>query len=88
MPLRIAVHPGPDGGPFRFEQSDLEEAFDAVRDRDDWRAPIQAEIQQSEVLIVCAAITHFTGTVAELTNLADGLVEVRSVGYRAGPCGP
>ncbi len=86
MPLRISVRT--ENGPFKFTQDQLDEAFKAVSDQDDWRGPICADIQATEVLVVAAAITHFTGTVTELTYLADGMVEVRSIGYRAGPCGP
>ena len=71
-----------------YTQDQLSEAFDAVRDQDDWRAPICVEVQGDEVIIVIEAIKHFTGTISDVTQLRDGIVEVRSVGYRMGPCGP
>ena len=54
----------------------------------DWRGPIQAEVQATEVPIVSDAVTFYTGTSIDVTVLRDGLVGVRSVGYRMGPCGP
>ncbi len=72
-------------------RGDLIEAFDIVADKDDWRAPIDAFINPDETDAVFAAILFFTGTTTDVSHdtfLKDGKIRIRSVGYRAGPCGP
>lgn len=68
----------------------LSEAFDLVRDMDDWRKPINKTINVDDSMLplIEEAIIYFTGTVPELTTTLDGLILVLAIGYRNGPCGP
>lgn len=56
-------------------------AFDAVKDRDNWKMPVAAPIQASERDIVAKAITFYTGSVARFSPLPGGRLLVEADGY-------
>ena len=78
---------------FEFSPDELEAAFNAVADPDDWRAPISALIEPDQRLIqmTVTAVAFFTATVPTLSMVetpAGYMVAINAVGYRAGPAGP
>lgn len=68
-------------------RAELTEAFDKVRDRKDWKEPIDAIILAEELGNCLAAIEYFTATVAEYHHFGDGTTRITADGYRAGPAG-
>ena len=68
--------------------------FDKVRNTDDWKAPIEAEVYVPFFEAVHDAVMYFTATELEIVERlppdADGRAyyRVKAVGYRAGPAGP
>lgn len=76
--------------------SQLSAAFDRVKDRDDWRAPIKATLgpdAEGELDLIAYAIEFFTATTALVTKKLDDegnlvSITVEADGYRAGPAGP
>lgn len=85
----------------RPTQEQLEQAFNRVRNQDDWRAPIDytGEFGVQELHLTLDAIEYFTATKAEVMDytVASPYDEVNgtklrcritAVGYRMGPAGP
>ncbi len=74
---------------YAFTRSDLNEALNSILENpDDWKGTIDAIIPDSRLKICTVACNFFTGTNLWKTP-ADipGYWRVRSLGYRAGPCG-
>ena len=74
-----------------FTVGELYEAFEAVRDPDDWRSPIFKVIHKDDLEVSIAAIRFYTATEPEVRWLwtpDDRKWEIKSVGYRNGPAGP
>lgn len=69
----------------RYTQEQLQRAFDAVANPQDWKAPIEAVIESSAWQLTKAAIVHFTATQPTLKANDDGRFVVTAPGYRAGP---
>jgi hypothetical protein len=72
-----------------FTHAQLTEAFDRVRDQNDWKGPIFAEIPATERRVVQKAIYWFTATVpvfAAVPRNAERVI-VTATGYRLGPAG-
>ena len=73
-----------------YTQDQLSQAFDAICDPADWKAPIAAWVSGEGVNLAVAAIQHFTATtpsVAACLNQAPIRYLIESVGYRMGPAG-
>lgn len=88
----IAAAPSAPVKPGKWTQKELEEAFDRVKNPDDWKAPIRATVPSEDLGIACAAILHFTATHARyypagIDRDGEALYHVTSIGYRAGPAG-
>ncbi len=76
---------GPD---YAFTRSALSEALDSIlEDPSDWKGPIDAVIPNNRLRICMVACEFFTGTTLDVYHLDKDWTQVRSVGYRAGPCG-
>ncbi len=73
-------------GGIKYEQEELDAAFDKVKNPTHWKDPIEAVIDEADTAIVTAAIIHFTGTVPEFVFEGSQCYVVAD-GYRAGPCG-
>ena len=79
-----------------YNHAELQTAFDAVKNPDDWRDKVDAWVEMEKVPVTKAAIAYFTSTEAkeeEARTQHRGIekgVEVRltSCGYRMGPAGP
>jgi hypothetical protein len=72
-----------------YTHAELTEAFERVRDQDDWKGPIFAEIPATERRVVQKAIYWFTATVpvfATVPRSPERLI-VTATGYRLGPAG-
>ena len=69
-----------------YTQDQLSDAFDLVAPKTHWKDPINAVVKADAVLVVVAAIRHFTGTDATI-SLYGAHALVTAMGYRAGPCG-
>lgn len=73
-----------------YTQEQLSDAFDAICDPADWKAPVSAWVSGEGVPLAVAAIQHFTATtptVSACLNRAPIRYLVESIGYRAGPAG-
>lgn len=71
-----------------WSQSELQEAFNKVKNPVDWKDRINAVIDESDRAIVHQAVIHFTATRAVFTKArGKGKLRVKAVGYRMGPCG-
>lgn len=68
-----------------------EEAFDRVKNKKDWKAPINIVIPtptDREIADIAEAISHYTSTEAAFEpGPKPGTIRVRAVGYRMGPAG-
>jgi len=73
-------------GGFMFAQ--LDGAFNVIKNKEDWRAPIDVVVHKYAVDIVCASIEYFTATEPKKTlMLESGNYRITSEGYRMGPAG-
>ena len=79
-----------------FTHDQLLSAFLAVRDRGDWKAPIDALVSQDQLAVVLLAIEFFTSTKPRVVRIVPagsgpsvmwGKAQVTAQGYRAGPAG-
>ena len=70
--------------------AELEAAFEGIKDKQDWRAPIDTWIKPVAYPAARSACMFYTGTelVADGYSLDKDLLHVRAAGYRCGPCGP
>jgi len=78
--------------PGKWTQKELEEAFERVSNRADWKAPIAANVLGSQMDVTIAAIVHFTATNPRTAYIGyneacQTIYHVTSIGYRAGPAG-
>lgn len=73
---------------YGFTLEQLDAAFLKVRTEGDWRAPIDAIIDEADRAVVEAAVVYFTATEAMFTSAGEGKLHVMAVGYRMGPAGP
>jgi hypothetical protein len=65
-----------------YTQTELDEAFDLVKDPRNWKLPINAIVpKDTDLRAVSAAVAHFTGGGCETTQQADGTVRVTGAGY-------
>ena len=78
----------------RYTDAKLRQAFEAVADPQDWRAPIDATLSRLHLEkiggwpMVAAAVEHFTATTPKLLVNPVGRVNyISAAGYRAGPAG-
>lgn len=71
-----------------FSKKQLEDAFDFVANRDDWRGPINAVIPAEKQEVTAEAILFYTATTAKFSPYAKDLLRCESIGYRNGPAGP
>ncbi len=71
-----------------YTLNQLEKAFEAVQNPNDWKAPICAAVKGEAVNLVVEAVKYYTATVPTIslnTNSMTYLIE--SEGYRMGPAG-
>lgn len=71
-----------------FTHQQLEDAFQKVQSKTSWKDPIDSVVPEKERKVVGSAVEFYTATQAEFTDLRDGLLRVRAIGYRMGPAGP
>lgn len=72
-------------GGFTVEQ--LSEAFDAVKNEEHWKNPVDAIVAAEMRGVLEKAIPWYTGTEASFEDDAeDGYLRVTALGYYAGPC--
>lgn len=67
-------------------QKQMDRAFKSVRNKDDWKNPINTTIKDpgfDKLRVIEQAITHFTGSLAEVTDLGNGKVRIEADGYYA-----
>jgi hypothetical protein len=72
------------------EKAELEPHFDAVRNTQDWKAPIDSLCRREDKDKVARAIEFFTATEATFSEMhprSEGWVRVEADGYRKGPAG-
>jgi len=76
------------GNPADYSQEELQEAFDIVKDPEDWKNPIVWVGKMDDDTLACvrAAIIHFTATEARVSDMGDGNLQIEAEGYRMGPC--
>jgi hypothetical protein len=73
---------------YGFTHRQLSEAFEQVRDPDDWKAPISVSCSGEAVLVVCEAIRYFTATEPRVSlDVQRMRYLIESEGYRNGPAG-
>ena len=67
-------------------------AFSFVKNREDWKAPIDTTIHEESVEytmdFLCYAVRFMTATEAHISREPGGMLRVRAAGYRNGPAGP
>lgn len=70
---------------------ELNEAFERVTSIDDWRAPIDCVLSESDEKKrrkIVEAIEFYTATKATVTHLSGDKYQFQADGYRQGPAGP
>jgi len=71
-----------------YTKAELRLAFDAVKDPQDWKAPITVVMPGEVVMPVVAAIKFYTATVPTVSlDVTTMRYLVESEGYHAGPAG-
>lgn len=75
-----------------YTTTQLQEAFDKVKDKTDWKNEIKAVIEKTEdMVLIQEAIAYYTSTLADFTKLKKGpnagKILVTAAGYRMGPAG-
>lgn len=71
-----------------YTRKQLQDAFEQVRDPNDWKAPIDKVIGMDAAQVTMRAIEFFTATQPMMTYAKrGGKVRVQSIGYRLGPAG-
>ena len=71
-----------------FAISDLEAAFKAVSNPQDWKGPIAAIVNGEVVSLTVTAIEFYTATTPSISlNTKTMQYIIESEGYRAGPAG-
>jgi hypothetical protein len=71
-----------------YSQEQLDAAFKTVQAKTHWKDPIRSKCKAEDINLITEAIIYFTGTVPTFGQPdKDGMVKVRAVGYRNGPCG-
>jgi hypothetical protein len=71
----------------KFSHEQLEDAFNQVKTITHWKDPINSTCRVEDKDIISQAIRYFTGTEAEFGEPLFGVVRVKAIGYRQGPCG-
>lgn len=72
-----------------YSNNQLQEAFEAVQNPDDWKGPIDSVVHIDALAKTLCAIEYMTGTKPNIfPNVTWPYYNVTSVGYRNGPCGP
>lgn len=71
----------------KYTDFELRQAFELVQNREHWKNPVNAVINECDKEIVQEAVIYFTATVPTFTQLADGKLRVQAAGYWAGPAG-
>jgi hypothetical protein len=64
-----------------YKRSELEAAFTAVQDRDNWKKPIAAIVARKDVDVTIAAIVFFAGCSASVAPRDDDTWMIDAVGY-------
>ena len=72
---------------FGHDVKDLERAFDMVKDKNDWKAPVDAWIRKRDKSIVADAIVFYTGCMPAVVETTETYCRIVADGYRMGPCG-
>ncbi len=71
-----------------YHMDRLASAFDRVRNAQDWKAPISADIPSADRHLVEMAVLWFTNTVPVFLVAMEGdRLRVTATGYRGGPFG-
>ena len=66
----------------RYKDEDLHTAFELVKDKADWKMPIDATVPaDTDMVLLTDAIIYYTGSVAEYEILGDGRIHVMADGY-------
>lgn len=91
--INVAI---PSPKPFAgYSHEQLEEAFDRVRNLQDWKAPVDTvclNLNAASIKLIKTAVLYFTGTEATIVKLGKkqpGVYQswrVTADGYRMGPC--
>lgn len=73
----------------KYSQEELQEAFDIVKDPQDWKNPIVWVGEMCDETLACVreAIVYFTATEATVSDMGDGNLQIEADGYRMGPAG-
>jgi len=72
----------------KYTQEQLDRAFDMVIPSTHWKDKINAVISQPfDQNLIKEAVIHFTATVPTFTELKNGTVRVKALGYWNGPAG-
>lgn len=70
-----------------FTEPELRIAFSSIQNPEDWKAPIKAYVNLSNLPVVIESIVFFTATEPVITRTAPSVYLVESIGYRKGPAG-
>lgn len=82
---RIEIGTEAQGG---YTAKELSDAFDAVKDADHWKNPIDAIVERSMWDVLSYSIPYYTGTPADYDDVEGRpeMIRVFAPGYFAGPC--
>lgn len=72
----------------QYTEEQLDQAFDSVCSKDDWKDSIDAVIDKKDQDLVTEAIIYFTATSPSFLQVKQkGKIRVVAEGYRMGPAG-
>ena len=64
-----------------YTDEELSTAFDKVKNRSDWKGPINRWIKEEDLLITEEAVVHYTGSTVHIVDEKDGKVKIHADGY-------
>lgn len=64
-----------------YTPNELRAAFDHVKNKENWKYPIDAEIDEKDMPLIDAAIAFMAYGFAEFETLGNGRVRVKAPGY-------
>lgn len=66
-----------------YSQKQLSDAFDLVKNKKDWKNPINAVIPEDKVVVAQAAISYFAYGMFTVSMVGKGKVRIMAPGYYA-----
>ena len=64
-----------------YTDNELRTAFDKVKNKNNWKKPINRWIKESDLFVTEDAVIHYTGSVVNVVDEKEGKVKIHAEGY-------